>query len=71
VKEMGVTPRRQYLWNRLHDRVVAGPEPIYCRDPDDLASVFVSAGFAVETSRRLRRLGLYPQYLLAARRLAG
>ncbi len=71
VKEMGVTPHRQYLWNRLHDRIVAGAEPIYCRDPDDMAEVFASAGFDVDHHRRLRRLGLYPQYLVVARKRAG
>jgi 2-polyprenyl-3-methyl-5-hydroxy-6-metoxy-1,4-benzoquinol methylase len=68
VKEMGVTPRRQYLWNRTHDRIVAGPEPIHCRDPEDMADVLRHAGFEVEAVRRLKRLRIYPQYLVRARR---
>jgi 2-polyprenyl-3-methyl-5-hydroxy-6-metoxy-1,4-benzoquinol methylase len=68
VKEMARTPRRQYLWNRLHDRIVAGPEPLACLDPEELGDVLESVGFDVIEVRRLRRLGLYPQYLVAALR---
>ncbi len=68
VKEMARTPRRQYLWNRLHDRIVAGPEPLSCREPADMAAVFEGAGFEITEVRRLKRLGIYPQYLVAARR---
>jgi 2-polyprenyl-3-methyl-5-hydroxy-6-metoxy-1,4-benzoquinol methylase len=66
VKEMARTPRRQYLWNRLHDRIVSGPGPIWCREPDDMAGLLRGAGFVVEDVRRLGRLGLYPQYLVVA-----
>jgi SAM-dependent methyltransferase len=66
VKEMATEPRRQYLWNRFHDRVVAGPEPICCRPPDDLAALLREAGFEAVSHRRLRRLRLYPQYLVRA-----
>jgi cyclopropane fatty-acyl-phospholipid synthase-like methyltransferase len=69
VKEMATEPRRQYLWNRLHDRIVAGPEPIHCRSPEDMAAVLERAGFRVVESRRLRRLRIYPQYLVRAERL--
>jgi cyclopropane fatty-acyl-phospholipid synthase-like methyltransferase len=67
VKEMATEPRRQYLWNRTHDRIVAGPDPIHCRAPDDMAEVFREAGFRVEDVRRLKRLRIYPQYLVKAR----
>jgi 2-polyprenyl-3-methyl-5-hydroxy-6-metoxy-1,4-benzoquinol methylase len=70
VKEMARTPRRQYLWNRLHDRIVAGPEPLSCRDPEEMAAVFADAGFEIGEVGRLRRLGIYPQYLVEARRPA-
>jgi 2-polyprenyl-3-methyl-5-hydroxy-6-metoxy-1,4-benzoquinol methylase len=70
VKEMARTPRRQYLWNRLHDRIVAGPDPLACRDPAEMATVFETAGFEILDVRRLRRLGIYPQYLVSARRPA-
>jgi cyclopropane fatty-acyl-phospholipid synthase-like methyltransferase len=70
VKEMAPQPRRQYLWNRFHDRIVAGPEPIHCRMPDDMASVLRDSGFTIERVRRLRRLRIYPQYLVLARKAA-
>lgn len=67
VKEMASTPRRQYLWNRAHDRIVA-KEEIHCRDPDEMARVVENAGFEIENVRRLKRLRIYPQYLVKARR---
>jgi cyclopropane fatty-acyl-phospholipid synthase-like methyltransferase len=70
VKDMAPEPRRQYLWNRFHDRIVAGPEPIHCRMPEDMAAVVEDAGFAIADVRRVRRLGIYPQYLVLARRPA-
>lgn len=68
VKEMARTPRRQYLWNRTHDRIVAGRDPIHCRDPDELAGMLHEIGFRIESVRRLKRLRIYPQYLVRARR---
>jgi cyclopropane fatty-acyl-phospholipid synthase-like methyltransferase len=68
VKEMATHPRRQYLWNRLHDRIVAGRERISCRSPEDMARLVEEAGFEVESNRRLKRLRIYPQYLVLARR---
>ncbi len=70
LKDMAPEPRRQYLWNAFHDRIVAGPEPICCRMPEDMAEVLADAGFAVQDVRRVRRLGIYPQYLVLARRPA-
>jgi cyclopropane fatty-acyl-phospholipid synthase-like methyltransferase len=68
VKDMAPEPRRQYLWNRFHDRIVAGPDPICCRMPDDMARVAQDAGFEIEDVRRVKRLGIYPQYVVRARR---
>jgi trans-aconitate methyltransferase len=68
VKEMARTPRRQYLWNRLHDRLASGPGPIWCHEPEEMTALLEAAGFEVSSVRRLRRLGLYPQYLVVARR---
>lgn len=68
VKEMARTPRPLYLWNRLHDRVVAGPEPVNCRDPDELAEVMAEAGFDIEENRRVHRFGPYAHYLVVGRR---
>lgn len=70
VKEMAPEPRRQYLWNRTHDRIVAGPDPIHCRMPEDMAALLRGAGFEIDAVRRLKRLRIYPQYLVSAR-LAG
>lgn len=67
VKEMATTPRRQYAWNRMHDRIVA-KEKIHCRAPDDMARVLAAAGFEIDEVRRLRRLRIYPQYLVKGRR---
>jgi cyclopropane fatty-acyl-phospholipid synthase-like methyltransferase len=53
VKDLDVAPRWKYHWNRVHDRLVAGPEPIYCRPIDEMAEVFESAGLVVEAKRRL------------------
>lgn len=69
IKEMAPEPRRQYHFNRLQDRIVAG-EPVYCRMPDDLAGVLADAGFEITETRRLERLRIYPQYLVMARRPA-
>lgn len=70
VKDMAPEPGRQYRWNAFHDRIVAGPEPICCRMPDDMASVLQDVGFEVLEVRRLKRLRIYPQYLVLARRPA-
>jgi cyclopropane fatty-acyl-phospholipid synthase-like methyltransferase len=67
VKEMATTPRRQYAWNRMHDRIVA-KEDIHCRSPQDMARVIEAAGFEIDDVRRLKRLRIYPQYLVAGRR---
>jgi cyclopropane fatty-acyl-phospholipid synthase-like methyltransferase len=64
VKEIATRPRWQYRWNRLHDRLVAGPEPIHCRSPEEMAGLFEAAGFELRSSRRLARLQPYPHYLL-------
>lgn len=68
VKDMAPEPRRQYLWNRTHDRIVAGPDPICCRMPDDMSGVLREVGFEIDRVRRLKRLRIYPQYLVLARR---
>jgi hypothetical protein len=69
VKDMARTPTLQYAWNRLHDRLSAGPEPIYCRDPEDMTTVFESVGFVAEGARRMTKLGLYPHYLVSLRKV--
>lgn len=65
VKDIGVAPRWKYAWNRLHDRVVAGPEPLHCRTPDEMAAVFEAAGFDVRRVESIDRGSPYPHYLVA------
>ncbi|MEA2495211.1 MAG: hypothetical protein QOJ29_3122 [Thermoleophilaceae bacterium] len=69
VKDMATTPRRQYLWNRLHDRVVVGRGQLWSYSPEGMAAMLRGAGFEIEEVTRLNRAwGLYPHYLVLARR---
>lgn len=69
VKDLDVAPRWKYHWNRLHDRLVAGPEPIHCRPIGEMAAIFEAAGLVVETRRRLdHALAPYAHYLIRLRR---
>ena len=70
LKDIADTPRWKYLFNRLHDRIVAGPEATHCRAPEDMAALVADAGFAVQATERLGRLGPYPHYLVRATRPA-
>jgi cyclopropane fatty-acyl-phospholipid synthase-like methyltransferase len=69
VKDIATEPAWQYRWNRLHDRLVAGPGPIHCRSPEEMRALLEAAGFAHERSTRPGRLSPYPHYLVRARRL--
>ncbi|MBK6438271.1 MAG: class I SAM-dependent methyltransferase [Candidatus Microthrix sp.] len=69
VKDLDVAPRWKYHWNRLHDRLVAGPEPIHCRPVGEMAQIFEAAGLVVEEQRRLdHALAPYAHYLIRLRR---
>jgi SAM-dependent methyltransferase len=69
VKDLDVAPRWKYHWNRFHDRLVAGPEPIWCRSPTELAEVFVGAGLTLELAERLDHAATpYAHYLLRLRK---
>ena len=69
VKDLDVAPRWKYHWNRLHDRLVAGPEPIHCRPVGEMAQLFEAAGLVVEEQRRLdHALAPYAHYLIRLRR---
>lgn len=69
VKDLDVRPRWKYRWNQLHDRIVAGPEPITCRGPGDVAALFADAGFEVERAERTDgRLTPYAHYVLRLRK---
>lgn len=71
VKDLDTGPAWKYHWNRIHDRLVAGPEPITCRTPADLAALFTDAGLVVERAERTEhRLTPYAHYLIRARKPA-
>ncbi|HZN14170.1 MAG TPA: class I SAM-dependent methyltransferase [Acidimicrobiales bacterium] len=70
VKDLDVTPRWKYQWNKLHDRFV-NHAVVHCRAPSDLAAVFGAAGFRVEGTAHIdRALGPYPHYLVRLRKPA-
>ena len=67
VKDIARTPGWEHGWNRLHDRIVAGPDPIHCREPDELAGLALRNGFASARYRRVARFDPYPHYLVELR----
>ena len=71
VKDLDVAPRWKHGWNRVHDRIVAGPEPIVCRPPAEVAALFEDAGLVVERAERTEgRLTPYAHYVVRARKPA-
>jgi SAM-dependent methyltransferase len=69
VKDLDVEPRWKHEWNRLHDRLVAGPEPITCRPPEEMAEILGGAGLRPERVVRTdRALTPYAHYLVRARK---
>jgi SAM-dependent methyltransferase len=52
VKDLDVRPRWKHEWNRLHDRIVAGPGPITCRRPAETADLLAAAGLVPERVER-------------------
>jgi cyclopropane fatty-acyl-phospholipid synthase-like methyltransferase len=70
VKDMDVRPRWKWAWNRTHDRIVAGPEPTYCRSAEDMSRLFEAVGFRTVEIRNFDRLDPYPQYLVLLERPA-
>ncbi|HEY3141502.1 MAG TPA: class I SAM-dependent methyltransferase [Acidimicrobiales bacterium] len=69
VKDLDVRPRWKYEWNRLHDRVVAGPEPIHCQPAECMADLLAGAGLIPERVERTdRRWEPYAHYLVRARK---
>jgi SAM-dependent methyltransferase len=69
VKDLDVAPRWKHEWNRFHDRIVAGPDPIHCRAPADMASVLADAGLVPERAERTdHRYTPYAHYIVRARK---
>jgi SAM-dependent methyltransferase len=69
VKDLDRRPAWKYHWNRIHDRLVAGPEPIHCRPPAEMAGLLEDAGLQVERAARIdHALTPYAHYLIRARR---
>lgn len=69
VKDLDVAPRWKHEWNRVHDRLVAGPDPITCRGVDEMAGLLEGAGLVVERAERTeRRWEPYAHYVVRARR---
>lgn len=67
VKDLDSGPRWKYHWNRIHDRLVAGPEPICCRPLAEMADLLREAGLVVERADRIdRRFTPYAHYLIRA-----
>lgn len=69
VKDLDAGPAWKYHWNRIHDRLVAGPEPIHCRPPAEMAALLTDAGLVVERAERIdHALTPYAHYLIRAAR---
>lgn len=69
IKDLDVAPRWKYHWNRVHDRLVAGPEPIHCRAPEEMADLLRDAGAEITKVERIdHRATPYAHYLLRARK---
>ena len=67
VKDLDAAPAWKFHWNRIHDRMVAGPGPITCRTPTEMADLFADAGLAIERAERIdHRLTPYAHYLVRA-----
>jgi SAM-dependent methyltransferase len=71
IKDLDVAPRWKYWWNRVHDRVVAGPDPIVCRSPQEMAATFEDAGLVTERAERTERPWVpYAHYVVRMRKPA-
>jgi SAM-dependent methyltransferase len=69
VKDLDAGPAWKFHWNRIHDRLVAGPEPIHCRPPSEMAALLAEAGLVVERAHRIdHTLTPYAHYVVRARK---
>ncbi len=71
IKDLDSGPAWKFHWNRIHDRIVAGPDPIWCRPPAEMAALVTDAGLTVERADRIdHTLTPYAHYLVRATRPA-
>lgn len=71
IKDLDVRPRWKHGWNRVHDRVVAGPGPIVCRSPREMVATFEEAGLVCERAERTERPWVpYAHYVVRMRKPA-
>ena len=69
VKDLDVRPRWKHEWNRVHDRIVAGPAPIWCQTPEAMAEMLAAAGLIPERVERTDGvLTPYAHYVVRARK---
>ncbi len=69
VKDLDAGPRWKNRWNRVHDRLVAGPEPVFCRPLDEMTALFARVGLDVKRSERIDGTYTpYAHYLLTLRK---
>lgn len=69
IKDLDATPRWKWRWNAVHDRLVAGPDPITCRPARAVAEVLEAEGLVIEECRRIdRRWEPYAHWIVRARR---
>ena len=69
IKDLDLHPRWKYAWNRVHDRLVAGPDPLACRTVDAMARLLTGAGLVVERAERTERSWEpYAHYICVARK---
>ena len=69
VKDLDVAPTWKRRWNAVHDRLVAGPEPITCRPPEEIAADLRSVGLEVDLVARIdRRWEPYAHSVVRGRR---
>lgn len=67
VKDVSTAPAWKHRWNRFHDRLVTGPDPLYCRPRGAMEEAFAAHGFEVVSGRELGRWSPYAHYLLHLR----
>jgi 2-polyprenyl-3-methyl-5-hydroxy-6-metoxy-1,4-benzoquinol methylase len=69
IKDLDAAPRWKNRWNRVHDRIVAGPEPIHCRPLDEMTALFSRVGLDAKRSERIDgRWTPYAHYLITLRK---